>query len=224
MAGKTAEAAPEILEGTAVPDPDAAVAVAVPQAVFKPYSSLANESWAEANENALEFPGYDLLTEERTDALENVPFLIVGVTYRPGIVTPDGRAMSYVSLECRVAPDEIIRRKGIDPGTLPFDGDAHVVFNDGSTGVYRQITEALEGLGWIMLGENGTRDNAPKGESVFDQPPGEWADIRVGDLHLDEDGRGIYHAAPRIRAPRGLRLSTYENDLTAGEATTRYIA
>ena len=194
--------------------------------VFAHYSPMSMETWDQANEGALEFPGFDLLTEERTDALEGVPFLIVGATFRPGITTQEGRAMAYVSLECRIGPAEVIGRRGLDVNALPFAPDSHVVFNDGSTGVYRQIVSALEGLKYITLGENGSRENAPKGQSVFDQPPAEWEDISVGELSYDEEGRGIYRAPLRIRAPRGLRLSDYENEFTApgSQATTRYIA
>lgn len=203
----------------------ATVPAEVPQVTFQPYSPLNMQTWAEANESAIEFPGYDLLTDDRTDKLENVPFLIVGATFRPGITTTDGRGMAYVSVECMVAPAHLITKRGIDPSTLPFAPESHVVFNDGSTGVYRQVVNALEGIGYIKLDENnGVRENAPKGESIFDQPPGEWADVRVGDFRLDEEGRGIYAAPIRIRAPRGLRLSTYENEFTTGQATTRYIA
>lgn len=196
----------------------------IPQVTFQPYSPLNMQTWDEANESAIEFPGYDLLTDERTDKLEDVPFLIVGATFRPGITTAEGRAMSYVSVECMIAPSPLIRRRGIDPDSLPFAPESHVVFNDGSTGVYRQIVSALEGIGYIKLGNNGVRENAPKGGSVFDQPPGEWADVRFGDLRFDEEGRGVYAAPIRLRAPRGLRLSTYENEFTTGQATTRYIA
>jgi hypothetical protein len=190
---------------------------------FERYSPLSMQTWEDANAGAVEFPGYDLLTEDRTDALENVPFLIVGATYRPGIERA-GRTMSYVSVEAMVAPAHLITRRGIDPASLPFDPESHVVFNDGSTGIYRQITAALEGTGHIKLGSNGTRDNAKMGESVFDQPPGEWEDVRFGDLRFDEEGRGIYYSPIRIRASRGLRLSEYENDYTNSQSKTRYIA
>jgi hypothetical protein len=196
----------------------------VPQVTFQPYSPLNMQTWDEANESAIEFPGYDLLTDERADKLQDVPFLIVGATFRPGITSTEGRSMAYVSVECMVAPAPLITRRGIDPNTLPFGPESHVVFNDGSTGVYRQIVAALEGIGYIKLGDNGSRENAPKGESIFDQPPGEWADVRFGDLRFDEEGRGVYYAPIRLRAPRGLRLSTYENEFTTGQATTRYIA
>lgn len=204
-------------------DADATVS-AVPEVTFEKYNPMSMESWDDANAAAIEFPGFDLLTDERRDRLENVPFLIVGATYRPGIAQ-DKRARAYVSVEAIVAPEHLIVRRGIDPNTLPFAPGDHVVFNDGSTGVYRQITSALEGIGYIVLGENGTRDNAGMGESVFDQPPGEWADVNFGDLRFDEDGRGIYYAPIRLRAARGLRLSRFSNEYTGDkEVTTPYIA
>jgi hypothetical protein len=195
-----------------------------PSVEFETYSPLNMQTWDEANVDAIEFPGFDLLTDERTDALERVPFLVVGATFRPGITTPEGRAMAYVSVEALIAPATLIRRNGVDPESLPFTPESHVVFNDGSTGVYRQIVNALEGIGYIKLGESGERGNAPKGQSTFDQPPGEWADVRFGELRFDEEGRGIYYAPIRIRAPRGLRLSKYANPFGAGESTSRYIA
>lgn len=198
--------------------------VGTPSVEFEAYSPLNMQTWDEANVGALEFPGFDLLTDERTDALEGVPFLVVGATFRPGIVTPDGRSMAYVSVEALVAPANLIRSRGIDPESLPFRPESHIVFNDGSTGVYRQVTNALEGIGYIKLGEAGERSNARKGESTFDQPPAEWADVRFGEIRFDEEGRGIYYAPIRIRAPRGLRLSTYDNPYGTGKSTSRYIA
>lgn len=204
---------------------DAAVVAVEPSAVtFEKYNPMSMQTWDQANESALEFPGFDLLTDERRDRLENVPFLIVGATYRPGIVQ-DKRARAYVSVEAVVAPVHLITRRGVDPNTLPFSPGDHVVFNDGTTGIYRQITSALEGIGYIVLGGNGTRDNAGMGESIYDQPPGEWADVKFGDLRFDEDGRGVYYAPIRLRAARGLRLSRYSNEYTGDkEATTPYIA
>ena len=205
---------------------DTEVAVSTTPAVeFDRYSPLNMQTWEQANEGALELPGYDLLKDGRQWALENVPFLIVGATYRPGVVQ-DKRARAYISVECVVAPAPLITRRGVDPGTLPFSPGDHIVFNDGTTGVCRQVTKALSNIGWIVHDPNiGREGDAPMGESIHDQPPAEWADVNFGDLSFDEDGRGIYSAPIRLRASRGLRLSRYTNEYTGDkEAVTPYLA
>ena len=96
-----------------------------------------------------------------------------------------------------------------------------LVFNDGSTGIYRQVVEFLETERYITLPE-GSR-SGPMGESVLDLPPSEWAGIRNPD-HYWIDGAGFmrFQANIRFYCPRGIRLSGYSNDY--GEASTRYLA
>lgn len=197
---------------------------------FVPYSTLNGGSWEDETAGVFEFPGFMLLKEEVTNSLEGVPFMIVGVTYRPGIPRPgakgeDPTPTAYVSIEARIGPRDLLTRKRVDLNSLPFDPDDHIVFNDGSTGVRRQITKTLAAMGWIKLSGERIIDSGKMGECSYDQPPTEWADVHFGEIRFDETGGGIYQAPIRLKCPRGLRLSDYENEFTNGQqATTRYIA
>jgi hypothetical protein len=190
--------------------------------------------WDSLVSNADEILGYDLARDETADDLVGVPFLITRVYFRPGVLRDKIRA-AYVSCECRVAPALDLRlingrREGsrlgrlTDLESLAFGPDSHVVFNDGSTGVYRQITKYLAAKEYIVL-KDPVIEAGSYGESSFDIPPGGWADIRQGQqIPTDENPVFTgYVADIRLYCPRGLRLSLYENDYTQ-TGKTRYIA
>ena len=190
--------------------------------------------WDSLVSDADEILGYDLARDETADDLVGVPFLITRVYSRPGVLRDKIRA-AYVSCECRVAPALDLRlingrREGsrlgrlTDLESLAFGPDSHVVFNDGSTGVYRQITKYLAAKEYVVL-KDPVIETGSYGESSFDQPPGGWADIRQGQL-IPTDETPVftgYVADIRLYCPRGLRLSLYENDYTQ-TGKTRYIA
>jgi hypothetical protein len=139
---------------------------------------------------------------------------------------------AYVSCEIRVSPHldlrlintrrESSRLPKVDSlEMLPFGPDAHVVFNDGSTGVYRDIMRTLVLQGYITL-KSPVVEAGAYGESSLDNPPGQWASIIHGE-ETDIDGFTGYTAPIAIYCPRGLRLSLYENDYTQ-TGKTRYLA
>jgi hypothetical protein len=188
--------------------------------------------WDSLVSDADEILGYDLARDETADDLVGVPFLITRVIFRPGVLRDKIRA-AYVSCECRVAPALDLRlingrREGSRLGRitdlehLAFGPDSHVVFNDGSTGVYRQITKYLTAKGFITL-KDPVIETGSYGESSFDQPPGGWANVQAGESKFDQDGFMDYDSPIRLYCPRGLRLSLYENDYTQ-TGKTRYIA
>lgn len=188
------------------------------------------ENWQSLIGDADEILGYDLARDETADDIAGVPFLITRVQFRPGVMRGKER-QAYVSCECVIAPDlnltlintrressRLPRVTTLD--SLAFGPGSHIVFNDGSTGVYRQITKYLSAKGFIELASPVIETGA-YGESSFDQPPSRWTKINAGDPIAD-DGFTYYVADIRLFCPRGLRLSLYENDYTQ-TGKTRYI-
>lgn len=189
------------------------------------------EDWQNLINEADEIIGYDLARDETADDLVGVPFLITGVVFRPGVLREKER-QAYVSCEVRISPKLDLRlinsrRESSRLGKIPdldqltFEPDAHVVFNDGSTGVYRQIVKYLAMKGFITLNDP-VIEAGSYGESSFDSPPSGWGNVNQGDAKFDADGFMDYNTPIRLYCPRGLRLSTYENDYTQ-TGKTRYI-
>lgn len=193
------------------------------------------EDWQELVAGADEILGYDLAKDETADDLVGVPFILTRVVFRPGVMR-DKERQAYVSCEARIAPGLDLRvinsrREGSrlprlnDLESLAFGPDSHVVFNDGSTGVYRQIVKYLFSRKYIALNEP-VIEAGSYGETSFDEPPGRWSAIYAGDRFDTPDGKEIfagYAADIRLYSPRGLRLSLYENDFTQ-TGKTRYLA
>lgn len=189
--------------------------------------------WETLLETADEILGYDLARDETADDLVGVPFALTAVTFRPGVLRDKVR-QAYVSCEVRISPHLDLRlintrREGSrlprinDLDMLAFGGNQHVVFNDGSTGVYRQVVKYLAVKGYVEL-KTPVVETGAYGESSFDQPPSGFADIHRGEVRFDKEGFPVYTAAiaPILYCPRGLRLSLYENDYTQ-TGKTRYI-
>jgi hypothetical protein len=181
------------------------------------------EDWETLIDTADEILGYDLAKDETADDLVGVPLLITSVHFRPGL-----KDQAYVSCEVRISPQLSLklinsRREGSRLGaissleSLAFGPDSHVVFNDGSTGVYRQVVKYLAAKGLITLKEP-IVEAGSYGESTLDQPPGKWAGIHT-NFEPTEDL--LFSSPIRLFCPRGLRLSQYENDY--GQSKTRYI-
>lgn len=190
------------------------------------------EDWESLTSRADELLGYDLARDETADDLVGVPFVITRVVFRPGVLRPDKERSAYVSCEVRTSPQLDLRLinarressrlpRLTDLDSLAFGPDSHVVFNDGSTGVYRQIVKLLSAKRYITL-ESPVVEAGGYGESSYDQPPNQWANINSGDVQFDTDGFPGYSADLALFCPRGLRLSLYENDYTQ-TGKTRYL-
>ena len=193
-----------------------------PEVTFRepaPYNPV-SDSWDDLTQGADEILGHDLAKDEILDALEGVPFMITRLTFRTSDV---GNRKNYVTCECVIAPRELLERRRVNLATLPFDAGDHVVFNDGSTGIYRQMVAYLHAKGFIALPDPVVQ-NGKAGESSYDLSPSEWADVNAGDMRYTESGEAIYIADVRILAKRGIRVSDgYENEWTK-DGKTRYLA
>jgi hypothetical protein len=197
-------------------------------ATFEVYQP--GEDWQSLVGRADEILGYDLARDETADDLVGVPFIMTRLVFRPGVMR-DKERQSYVSAEVRIAPAldlrlinsrrESSRLPRInDLDSLAFGPDSHVVFNDGSTGVYRQAVKLLVAKQYITLAQP-IVEAGGYGECSFDQPPGRWTGYLKGNA-IDQDGFIGYTADIALFCPRGLRLSLYENDYTQ-TGKTRYL-
>lgn len=175
-------------------------------------------------------------------ALVGVPFIITRVTFRP---VPEATKQikhpgDFASIEATVAnaltlKTQIQYKRISDPTTgrtieaveeLPFEPGERIVFNDGSTGVRRQLVQIFDGAGLITVGalkEYGEITNA------YDMPWTKWDDVGEQINKLTEEGiatptidRNPAGNQLLIVARRGLRVSTYAygNDM----ATTYYLS
>ncbi len=172
------------------------------------------------------------------DVLIGVPFGLVQIVIRQGDYrhgrfskgeliegTGCGQAHPYMYLRAVIGPEHEIQKavargrlteeasKLIDPGEL-------LGWIEAGTGAYRQILAFLESQGYVELPEG--RPDGAFGESRFDSLPSEW-NFHKGDLRYDSDGQPVYTTNLRLKFPRGLRVSEYDNEYTK-EARTRYAA
>lgn len=191
-----------------------------------PVQRYHGESWEALTQDAQEVYGADL---EKGDTLIGVPFCLVEVTFRPGIVNArTGEIMFYASLDLITAPSEAIsraiRRKRIPEANIgAVEPNEHLVINEGGTGVYRQIVAYLEASGRIQIKSELGREGR-FGESRFDISPREWSiSPDTADFRVDDAGNPTVAFPVRLLCPRGLRASEYENEFSKA-ATTRYIA
>ncbi len=188
--------------------------------------------WETLVNSADEIQGYDLARDETADDLVGVPFALTGITFRPGMLRDKVR-QAYVSCEVLIGPDLDLRLintrressrlpRVTNASSLAFGPGSHVVFNDGSTGVYRQCVKYLAARGYMQL-KPPVIETGTYGESSFDQPPSGWVSIARGERAPGDDFLGYaVQLSPVLFCPRGLRLSLYENDFTQ-TGKTRYL-
>lgn len=157
--------------------------------------------WNSLLSTASEVEGYSLIggkDNERTMAmLVGVPQLIKNVTFRVGDIIPAGQdhPRDFASVEVLIHPDHAARfpRK-------------YAVYNDGSTGVYRDIIKRLAKDGIITL---------PDGPVSGD------ANTTIYDVALTdrEDGKPVEFTNLNLYCPEGLRVSEYKNEDGSGAQT-----
>jgi hypothetical protein len=203
------------------------------------------DSWW--NQEADDVEGFDLLKNDALLDLVGVPFAAFKAVYRVGIQRKGAEWHDdYLSLEVRVAPYSVLTRdlvrintrraaqdKNNPPPLLTFDdcarlGGEQLVLNDGSSGLYRQITEYLEAKGYMTLPQDMPKIGG-KGDSRYDTPRSMWDFTNSPasvDIRFDVDGQMVDTEFPiMLRCSRGLRYSDYTNEYTGGEkARTWYIA
>ena len=179
--------------------------------------------WNQLVAEADEIQGYRLIKDDELDTLVGVPFIITRFVFRQGEAIGNGHEGFYISHEVVIAPEDVLS-KYVDLSKLVVTPGEHVVFNDGSTGIYRQDVKYLAARGYIGLPDP-VIVNGKSGESTFDLPPEKWAGINPGmaiDLRYDKAGNAEVVADVRISCPRGIRKSDY-NAEGIGEAKTRYL-
>jgi hypothetical protein len=162
--------------------------------------------WNAQVSDAIEIEGYSLYggkeNDKTLDELVGVPFIIKNVTFRHGDIIPEGQkeARDYVSAECLIRPDHAHK----------FNR-RYVVFNDGSSGIYRQIVAALAARDMVELD-----DNLPE--------TGDANTTRYDVSFSDgtEDG-SITFPDIRLFCPEGLRASDYQTP-RGTQARTWYLA
>lgn len=165
--------------------------------------------------------GSDLAKDELLDALVGVPFVITRLVFRKGILRSNGVQGAYVSCEAVIAPKDVLVKRRVDLNTLPFDPGASVVFNDGSTGMYRQILGYLVARGMVEVPDT-LPEAGSYGETRYDIPPNGWSAVNAGEVQFEPDGWANYSVNIRLACPRGIRLSEYENDFNPNGSKTRY--
>jgi hypothetical protein len=185
--------------------------------------------WNALMAEAVGVGGADLLDAELVDYMVKVPHCVVGLDFRQGKKMANGHKGAYVSATAVVAPEDVLRKrfKGNDKAagleSLPFDPEDVVVYNDGGTGLYRQVVKLMHDNGYISLPDP-VIEGGTSGESSYDLHPSEWTGIdakRVRATTGDDGEFKSLHVNIRISAPRGIRYSEYEGP--EGEARTRYI-
>lgn len=121
--------------------------------------------------------------------LLGVPHIITRVTYRPGIEERD-----YVSVEAVVADVDTLKyeiKRGRIPNVaeyadLAVEAEEHIVYNDGSTGVRRQLTHLLHNMGLIEVPDVG------QDLGIFDTPYDGWSVItQTGLMNGDAEDEKI---------------------------------
>lgn len=199
--------------------------VAVPGPDIEPWTG---GSWEELTAGADEVFGADL---EKGASLIGVPMCLISAEFRQGDFAnaKTSEAGWYVSLTTIVGPEAEINR-AIRRGRIPEEIQGQVepgerlLFNEGGTGIYRQIVAYLEAKGIIRI-DSELPGEGRYGESRYDVLPSQWEireDIKNGTLKIGPDGLRSLYFSLRILCPRGLRSSEYENEYTK-QGVTRYI-
>jgi len=155
-------------------------------------------------------------------ALVGVPMIVTRVTYRPKTSLQE---RGYVSVEAVLGSEKFIRNAisrnwmpGVtDLSQFRYAPDEKIVFNDGGTGIRRQLTMILHAQERLNVGE--IVDDA-----TFDIDWTEWQSFdtstkqKVGDQEIQvPDFRDV-----RVAATRGLRVSNYT--IEGQQSTTFYLA
>lgn len=175
--------------------------------------------WQSLVQNADRAEGHELQRDK--SVLVGVPFVITGVTVRPGITQADDTPTNYMSAEVVIAPASVIAQR-VKAGRLEPERATLVtpleslVLNDGSTGFCRQITGYLEDKGMIALPDLPADGSA--GESKYDTYFEEW-DILKGGERL---ANGHIHFVVSLLCERGLRVSEYANPRNPRDMSTTY--
>jgi hypothetical protein len=210
----------------------AETAIVVPEEVEPEYLP-ASRAWDE--EDSIDVvEGSDL--ESDKEMLVGVPFIITKVFFRDGKFLRAGESMpaDFVSVEIVTAPAhsplwrKVERKRASYPGIpeeTEIGPDEQIVINDSSTGIKRQVVQYLHAKKLITVGDP---------DKNFDETvPRDYSDLSgvLGTSPFDADRVTLLEGSSaaekgisvRLKCPRGMRVSTYENDFTP-EGKTFYLA
>jgi len=166
---------------------------------------------------------------EKADLL-GVPHIITRVTYW----RPNKGQLGMVSVEATIA-DEATLKSAVDRGWVPdketvdalkVKANERIVYNDGSTGIRRQLTSLFVQQGLVQLGKHSEEDR--ENGRAFDQPWTEWQSFNEWRRQSEEVGnvpsfsRLLDNRPLILRADRGLSVSSYSNEYT-DEGETYYL-
>jgi hypothetical protein len=176
--------------------------------------------------------GFALLDKRE---LLGVPHIITRVTYwRPNKNKDGSLQLGMVSVEAILGDIDTllmaINRRWVpnvdDMTQLKLQPNERIVYNDGSTGIRRQLTQLFHKIKLINVGSMTAEEE--KSGAAFDRAWPDWESFsqfrrqseEVGDvpsIGLDHRGRPLV-----IRADRGLSVSEYSNSYT-DEGETFYL-
>jgi hypothetical protein len=163
----------------------------------------------------------------KADLLTGYSFIAVAFTLREGDYLHEacGHNHPYLYLTVVVGSEAEIARAvkrgrikeenadDIEPGEV-------LGFVEAGTGLYRQMLSYLEDQGYVKFPE-GPADGK-FGQSRFDSLPETWEFLK-GDVGFTPEGQPVWSGNIRLKFPRGLRVSEYENEYTK-QGKTRYAA
>jgi hypothetical protein len=185
--------------------------------------------WNTLMAEAVGVGGADLLDGDLIDYLVKVPHCVVALDFRQGEKMKNGHLGAYVSATAVIAPYDVLgkRFKGNSKASsvenLPFDAEDVVVYNDGGTGLYRQVVKLMHDNEYIGLPDP-VIEGGQSGESTYDLHPSLWTGVDAGRVRItygDDRQFKSVHVNIRISAPRGIRYSEYDGP--EGKTRTRYI-
>lgn len=170
-----------------------------------------------------QIPGFGLVSDK--DQLIGVPHAIIGVTFQMPVkdkAAPAGER-DYVTLRAIVADqahlDEAVERRWIPAGKPPFKPGELICYNDGSTGIRRDVVKILQNFGLIEVGH----EDEP---NRFDLPWTMWNSFsqfaEQGENTVPEFSTNHQGNLFVLKVGRGLRKSEYSNDY-AENAVTYYL-
>lgn len=161
--------------------------------------------------------GFDL--EQDKANLCGVPFKVLAAVFRNGKTDKKTqRIYNYASVEIEIGPAAVVgkaaRRRANNPNLSVIEPGERLVFNDGSTGVCRQLVSYLHAKGLITVPEG--PENGGAGESRYDTYRSEW---RVNGVPVPAEDALRVEIPNGLVCLRGLRVSEYDTD---GQETTTY--
>jgi hypothetical protein len=123
-----------------------------------------DDAWGDSRNSVIAARFNEVDLEKEKLRLRGVPFVITKVTYHSDFAKSE---RGYVTVEGRIAPRERLEEE-IHAGRIPdvesvsellYKPGETIKFNDGSTGVRRQLTMVLHNLGIITVAKDITKND-----------------------------------------------------------------